>query len=126
MPHGPQAQLGETSNLRDAKQVLEISNSLRTQPISYKSFTHPNSTNLTNDKYRLLYALPCQGKLDRFRHAGNLPICQDAYERHEIVLKGIIGRRSASAVPRVSLNNDHGVNGAYGSCATETWNTERT
>jgi len=66
---------GETGNLRGAEQVLEISNSLHTQPISHRSFTHPNSTNLTNDKYRLLYALPCQGKLDWFRHAGNLPIC---------------------------------------------------
>lgn len=79
-----------------------------------------------NDKCRLLYALPCQGKLDRFRHAGDLPMREDAYERHEVVLKGIISRRRASAVPRVSLDNDHGVNGAYGSYATKTWNTERT
>jgi hypothetical protein len=72
----------------------------------------------------LLYAFPCQGKLDRTRHAGSLPVRQDAYERHEIVLKGVIGRRRPPAVPRVSLSNDHGNNGACGSCATKAWNTD--
>jgi len=32
---------------------------------------------------------------------------QDAYERHEVILKGIIGRRRASAVPR-----KHGIQNA--------------
>jgi hypothetical protein len=47
----------------------------------------------------LLYTLPCQGELDGSRHAGSLPVRQDAYERHEIVLKSVIGRRRAPTMP---------------------------
>jgi len=43
----------------------------------------------------LLYTLPCQGKLDRSRHAGSLPVRQYADERHDIVLEGVICRRRA-------------------------------
>ena len=67
----------------------------------------------------LFYTLPCQGKLDWFCHAGSLPVRQYAYERHEVVLESVIGRRRASAMPHVSLSNDHGDNGAHGSCATK-------
>ena len=68
---------------------------------------------LTNDS--LLYTLPCQGKLDRSRHAGSLPVRQYAYERHDIILKGVIGRRRAPTMSHVSLSKDHGDNGAHGS-----------
>jgi hypothetical protein len=63
---------------------------------------------LASDKYCLLYTLPCQGELDGFRHAGSLPVRQDAHERHDIVFEGVIGRGRASAVTRVSLSKDHG------------------
>jgi hypothetical protein len=57
---------------------------------------------LTNDM-SLLYTLPCHGKLDRSRHAGSLPVRQYTYERHDIVLEGVIGRRGAPTMSRVSL-----------------------
>lgn len=46
-----------------------------------------------NDKWRLLYALSRYGEIDGVRHAGSLPVRQHAYERHEVVLKGVIGWR---------------------------------
>ena len=70
------------------------------------------AVNLTHVKRPLLYTLPCQGKLDGSRHAGSLPVRQDAYERHKIVLESVIGRRRA---PTLGLSNDHGDNGAHGS-----------
>jgi hypothetical protein len=80
---------------------------------------HSSESNLTNDKYRLLYTLSCQGEFDWLRHARSLPVCQEAYERHEVILEGVIGRCRAPAAPRVSLKNDHGDNGAHGGCATK-------
>lgn len=67
----------------------------------------------------LLYTLLHHGKLDWSCHAGSLPVREDAYERHKIVFKGVIGRRRASEVPRVSFSNNHGDIGARGSRATK-------